>query len=192
MKNLTKLAFAIIFASVLFTACSTEDNPLGPTDPGNGGPGPIVINTPRYMRVESITVTSFPATKPNGDKWDWNIFPNSPTRRPDIYVRLGESGSNLYVYRSDTREDAELLTAYDSYVFTASSSPSSGSLPYNVPMNETFNIDLMDDDGLSADDWMGAVNFTPVNYYNNDNVINFHETLSTSLVTIKIDGVWVY
>jgi hypothetical protein len=57
MKNLTKLVFAIIFAAILFTACSTEDNPLGPTDPGNGGgdPDPIVIKTPRYMRIESIT-----------------------------------------------------------------------------------------------------------------------------------------
>ena len=42
----------------------------------------------------------------------------------------------------------------------------------------------MDDDGISADDWMRAVNFTLVNYYNNDNAINFHKTFSNGETTI--------
>jgi len=191
MKNLIKLIFTFILAAILFTACSTADNPIAPADPGNGG-GEPVINTPKYMRVSSITVTRFPTTKPNGDKWDYNVFPNSPTRRPDIYVELSKSGSNSYVYRSDTRDDAILETTYSSYVFTEPASANSGSLPYMVPMSQTYIIDLMDNDGLSADDWMGAVTFTPVNYYNNDNATNFHETLSSSEVTIKIDGTWIY
>jgi hypothetical protein len=62
-----------------------------------------------------------------------------------------------------------------------------GSLPYNVPMEQTYNIDLMDDDGLSADDWRRAVNFSPVIYYNNYNSTNVYETPSNSTATIKID-----
>jgi hypothetical protein len=50
----------------------------------------------------------------------------------------------------------------------------------------------MDDDGISADDGMGAVNFPPVNYYNNDIAINFHKTFSNRETTIKIDGCWIY
>lgn len=50
----------------------------------------------------------------------------------------------------------------------------------------------MDDDGISADDWMGAVNFAPVYLYNNDNAINFHKTFSNRETTIKIDGCWIY
>ncbi len=191
MKSLIKITFAVFFASILFVGCTKMNNPVSPDNTGSGGKDPV-INTPRYMRVESITVTNFPATKPNGDKWDWNVFPNSPTRNPDIYVRMGKSGSSTYVYQSDVREDAVLETAYDSFVFTEPRSSNAGSLPYNVPMDQTYNIDLMDDDVISADDWMGAVNFTPVNYYNNDNATNFHETLSASGVTIKIDGTWVY
>ena len=191
MKNLLKLSFAIIFAAVLFTACSTEDNPLGPTDPGNGNGDPV-IKTPRFMRVESITVTRFPVLKSNGDKWDYHVFTNSPTRRPDIYVELSRQGSSDFVYRSDIREDAILETASSSFTFTAPASSNSGSLPYNVPMSQTYTINLMDDDGISADDFMGNVIFTPVNYYKNDNAINFHETFSNGETTIKIDGRWIY
>ena len=188
MKNLFKLSFAIIFAAVLFTACSSEDNPIAP---GNGGGDPV-IKTPRYMRVESITVTRFPLLKSNGDKWDYHVFTNSPTRRPDIYVELSRQGSSEYVYRSDIREDAILETANSSFTFTEPASSNSGSLPYNVPMTQTYTINLMDDDGISADDFMGNVIFTPVNYYANDNAINFHETFSNGETTIKIDGRWIY
>jgi len=191
MKNLIKPLFTIIFATILLIGCSIEDNPLQATDPGNGGGDPV-INTPIYMRVESITVTRFPGLKPNGDKWDYHVFPNSPTRRPDIYVELVKSGNSSYVYQSDLREDAILETAYSSFTFRDPSSPNGNSLPYNVPMNQTYNIDLMDDDGITADDWMGSVNFTPSNYYNDDNATNFLVTLSTSAVTIKIDGRWIY
>ena len=188
MKNLLKLSFAIIFAAILFAGCSSEDNPL---DPGNGGGDPV-IKTPRYMRVESITVTRFPELKSNGDKWDFHVFTNSPTRRPDIYVELNRNGSGDFVYRSDIREDAILETANSSYVFTEPATSNSGSLPYNVPLTQTYNINLMDDDGISADDFMGNVIFIPVNYYKNDNAINFHETLTSGETTIKIDGRWIY
>jgi hypothetical protein len=186
MKNLLKLSIAMIFASIIFVGCSSEDNPLVPNDPDP------VINTPKYMRVESITVTRFPELKSNGDKWDFHVFTNSPTRRPDIYVELNRQGSSDFVYRSDIREDAILETANSSYFFTEPASSNSGSLPYNVPMTQTYNINLMDDDGISADDFMGNVIFTPVNYYANDNAINFHETFSNGETTIKIDGRWIY
>jgi hypothetical protein len=186
MKNLFKLSFVMIFASIIFVGCSTEDNPLVPNDPDP------VINTPKYLRVESITVTRFPELKSNGDKWDYHLFTNSPTRRPDIYVELSRQGSSDFVYRSDVREDAYLENANSSYVFTEPASSNSGSLPYNVPFTQTHVIDLMDDDGISADDWMGLVNLLPANHYKNDNAINFHETLSSGETTIKIDGRWIY
>ena len=81
MKNFIKFSFAAIFALILLAACSSEEsNPLDP-DNGGGDPDPV-INTPKYMRIESIRVTNFSTTKPNGDKWDYHIFSNSPTRGP--------------------------------------------------------------------------------------------------------------
>ena len=191
MRNLIKPAFAIIFAAILFTACSTEDNPVVP-DPGNGDPDPIVINTPVAMKIESIAVTNFPTTKTNGDKWDYHVFPNSPTRRPDIYVELKDAGSNDHVFRSNVEEDAIIETAYDSYVFTQPASSEGGTFPYNVPMDESYLIDLMDDDGISADDWMGTVSVQPNIYYNNDNAVFFTKYLTSGDLRITIKGRWVY
>ena len=193
MKNLIKLAFTIILAAILFTACSTEDNPIAPVDSGNGGGDPgITMNTPVAMRLSSIAVTNFPLTKPNGDKWDYSIFPNSPTRRPDIYVGLIASGTSNHVFRSTVEEDALLENAYDSYIFTQPASSDGGTFPYNVPLNKTYIIDLMDDDGLSADDWMGNVLVNPSTLYNNDNAEFFTKYLTSGDLRITIKGTWVY
>lgn len=192
MKNLVKLSFIVIFAAVLFAGCSTKDNPLAPADPGNGGGDPIVINTPKYLKLDKIILTRFPLNKPNGDKWDYHIFSNSPTRRPDIYVELRKSGSSSHVFRSVTMEDALFESAYDNFVFTSPASSNGGSLPHDILMNQTYDIDVMDDDGLSADDWMGSVTINPSLYYKNDNATFVFQTLTSGEITIKIEGRWVY
>lgn len=192
MKNLIKLPVAILIAATLFTACSNEDNPLDPNDPGNGGGDPIVINTPKYLELTKIILTNFPLNKPNDDKWDYHVFSNSPTRRPDIYVKLSKSGSGPSFYRSDTREDALFESSYDNFVFTEPASSNDGSLPQDIPINQTYNIDVMDDDGLSADDWMGSVTIDPPAYYNNDNATHVYTTLTSGDITIKIEGRWIY
>lgn len=191
MKNLIKFSFIMILATVLFAGCSTEDNPLAPADPGNGGGDPV-INTPKHLKLTNIILTSFPLNKPNGDKWDYHVFSNSPTRRPDIYVELSKSGSSSHVFRSETIEDALLESFYDNFVFTTPASSNGGSLPHDIPMNQTYNIDVMDEDGLSADDWMGSVTIIPSGYYNNDNATFVFQTLTSGGVTIKIEGRWVY
>ena len=77
MKKAIKLFLAIISAAIIFTACSTEDNPVIP-DPGNGDPDPIVINTPKRMIINEIRVVGFPENKSNGDPWDFSpILPLS-------------------------------------------------------------------------------------------------------------------
>lgn len=191
MKNLIKLSFIMILATVLFTACSTEENPIAAVDPGNGGGDPV-INTPKYLKLTSIILTSFPLTKPNGDKWDYHVFSNSPTRRPDIYVELSKSGSSSHVFRSETMEDALFESFYDNFVFTVPAASNGGSLPHDIPINQTYDIDVMDNDGLSADDWMGSVTIIPSGYYNNDNAEFVFKTLTSGFITIKIEGRWVY
>ena len=192
MKKLIKLSLAVILAAILFTACSNEDNPLGPNDPGNGGGDPVVINTPQYLKLTKIILTRFPLNKANGDKWDYHVFSNSPTRRPDIYVELSKAGSGTSVYKSDTREDALFESLYDNFVFTDPASSNGGSLPHDIPMNQTYDIDVMDDDGLSANDWMGSVTIDPPAYYNNDNATHLYKTLTSGEITIKIEGRWIY
>jgi len=188
MKNLTKLVFAMIFAAILFTACSPEDNPLGPTDPGNGGgdPDPIVIKTPRYMRIESIKVSGFPKNKSNGNTWDW--FPVASEKKPDIEVALQRSGNYLPVFYSDRRKNA---TYTSTYVFTEPASSEDGELPFDIPYSHIYKVNLMDDDIGSKDD-MGYVTINPASIYTNDNATNFDKALSRNGVKIKVKGAWIY
>ncbi|NNJ52793.1 MAG: hypothetical protein HKP17_06455 [Ignavibacteriaceae bacterium] len=191
MRNFIKLSFTMLLALLLFTGCSNEDNPLDSTDPGNGG-NQVIIKTPKYMELTKIILTRFPVNKSNGDKWDYHVFPSSPTRRPDIYVDLSKSGSSSHVFRSDIREDAIFETAYDNFVFTKPVSSNDGSLPYSVPVNQTYKIDVWDDDGLTADDWMGSVSVNAAGYYNDDNATNIYKTLKSCEITIRIEGRWIY
>lgn len=189
MRNLLKLLIATFFAAILFTACSNESNPLDPTDPGNGGgdPDPIVIKTPRYMHIESISVTRFPKNKSNGDTWDWNLF-SSTERKPDIEVVLQRSGNYLPAFWSDQRKNA---TYTNTYVFTKPASEHDGQLPHDVPYSQTWKVSLIDDD-FGGNDQMGSVTVRPSSIYNDDNATNFNKTLTTGDLKIKVRGAWIY
>jgi hypothetical protein len=191
MKKVIKFFLVMISAAVLFTACSNEDNPLDPNDPGTGNGDPE-IQIPKSLKIDSIVLWQFPTTKPNGDKWDYSVFPNSPTRRPDIYVDLTKSGNNSPVFTSDIREDAELENAYSYFAFNQPQTSNSGSLPYNVPINETYDVNVWDDDGLSADDWMGSVSISPGVEYKNDNATHLYKTITSGGIKIEIQGRWLY
>jgi len=189
MKNLTKLTFALLLAAILFTACSNENNPVAPTDPGNGEGDPILIKTPRYMRVESISVTHFPKNKPNGDTWDWDPF-SSTERKPDIEVILQRSGNYLPQFWSDQRRNANYTSTY---VFTEPASPYDGQLPFDIPYGHTYKVNLIDHDGaFNANDKMGNVTVKPSSIYNDDNATNFNKKLTSGELTIKVRGAWIY
>ena len=188
MNNLIKLTFAMILAAILFTACSSNDNPIAPVDPGNGGGDPIVIKTPIKMKITSITVQGVPAKKPSGAPWDYNpIFPLSA--RPDIAVKLSINGSNSHIFRSKTEQDVDPQYAY--ITFTEPASSHDGSLPYNAGMNTTYKLEVLDDDVIS-DDLMASITFTPSNSYKNDNATSFNAYFSKSDVGILINGNWIY
>jgi len=191
MKNLIKLLLTMIFAAILFTACSNESNPLGSNDPGNGGqdPDPIVIKTPRYMHIESISVTHFPKNKPNGDTWDWDPF-SSTERKPDVEVVLQRSGNYLPAFWSDQRKNA---TYTNTYVFTKPASEYDGELPHDVPYGQKWKVSLVDIDGFANDnDQMGSVTFKPASLYGQDNATNFKKTIKSGDITIKLKGAWIY
>lgn len=188
MKNLFKLFFTIVLVAILFAGCSTEDNPITPTDPGNGSGDPDpTINTPKNMRITSITVTNFPDKKPNGDHWDFSpILPLSS--RPDLFVELSINGSNSSIFRSKTEQDASYLS---NYTFTEPALSSSESLPHNAAMNTGYIIELYDND-VTFNDFMGSVIFTPSSLYNDDNAENFSKSMSSGSIEIRIDGTWEY
>lgn len=188
MRKTLKIVFAMIFAAILFTACSEEDNPVIP-DPGNGGgdPDPIVINTPTKMLIDQIRISGFPENKSNGDPWDFSpIVPLS--RRPDLVVELSINSGDTRVFRSKTEQDAYYLA---SYVFTEASSSSNPDLPYTTSMSTKYKLEVWDNDGI-VDDIMTTYYFTPEDHYNNDNAASFSINRTSGGVGIRIYGRWKY
>lgn len=186
MKTAIKLFFAIISAAILFTACSTEDNPVIP-DPGNGDPDPIVINTPKKMIINQIRVAGFPENKSNGDPWDFSpILPLS--RRPDLVVELSINSSDTRVFRSNTEQDAYHLATY---TFTEASSSNDPDLPYSASMSTKYKLEVWDND-VAVDDIMTTYTFTPEDFYNDDNATTFGISTTKNDVGIRIYGTWEY
>ena len=190
MKKSIKFILVMFSAVILFSACSQEDNPVVP-DPGNGDPDPIVINTPTHLKITKIAISTFPPFKPNGDSWDYNILPGADATRPDIYVKLHQFASNDIIYRSNTVNNASTTSTYE---FTEPHSSNSGSLPYNLAYGSHYTIELMDNDGVSADDFMADMDVEPQLIYPKDNSTTFFRSAYDveTLTTFKIWGEWVY
>lgn len=189
MKTRINSYLIMFFTIILLIGCSENNNPVDPEDPGNSQ---IEIKTPKTMSLTKIILTRFPAVKSNGDKWDYHVFPNSPTRRPDIYVELYKSGNSNYLYKSDTKEDAILETSYTSYSFTKAGSENGSSLPLSLSYNQTYKIKILDDDGLSSSDSMKEFSIKASSYYNDDNATHLYKTITSGNYTLIIEGRWSY
>ena len=189
MKNLIKPAIAIFLAATLFTACSTEDNPIAPGDPGNGGgdPNPIVINTPKRMIIEQIWIARFPEKKSNGDFWDYSPI-LTLSSRPDVFVELSVNSNNNVVFKSKTEQDAYYLATY---TFTEASSSSNPDLPYSASMSTKYKLEVLDNDIIFNDN-MTTYYFTPEDHYNNDNATSFSISATRDGVGIRVYGTWEY
>ena len=186
MRKTFKIVLAMIFAAILFTACSEEDNPVIP-DTGNGDPDPIVINTPKRMIINQIRVAGFPENKSNGNPWDWNpILPL--TNRPDVFVELSINSSNTEVFKSKTEQDAYYLATY---TFTEASSSNDPDLPYTAAMSTKYKLEVWDNDGI-VNDIMSIYTFTPKDFYNDDNAETFAISVTRDDVGIRIYGDWEY
>lgn len=105
------------------------------------GPSCAQEVAPNKMRVGVITLTSFPLTDGAGGGWD--LFDG-----PDVYLQI-KQGSQV-IFTTGYVED--LLSQYS--WFTTG-------LEFSNP-TATYTISVFDyDDGLSADDPMGGISFTP-------------------------------
>jgi len=92
------------------------------------------------MRVTKIILTDFPLTDTGGAGWD--LFDG-----PDVYLSISRNGVNLF----NTGYVEDLTTQFEWTVNFEFSDPTG-----------TYQIGVMDyDDGITADDPMGAINFTP-------------------------------
>lgn len=104
------------------------------------GPDCSQEKPPVKMRVGKIKITKFPPTDTNGGGWDL-------LDGPDVYFVIIQNGTTLF--DSDYVED---LTGNFEW-------------PINFEFSDptaTYSIGVYDyDDGITPDDFMGGINFTP-------------------------------
>ena len=95
---------------------------------------------PIKMRVTKINLTDFPLTDAGGAGWD--LFDGA-----DVFLAIYKNGALLH----ETAVAEDLTTQQEWTVNFEFSDPTA-----------TYNISVLDyDDGLTADDFMGGINFTP-------------------------------
>lgn len=185
MKNHLGFPSAMMIAALLFASCSSDDNPVTPEEQAE--PDPIVIKTPKGMRIERIRVGGFPEKKPNGSFWDFNpILPLSS--RPDLVVTLKLQGGSSNIFRSKTEQDAYYLATY---TFTEAALILGGELPHVAEMNKQYAIAVVDDD-VTFDDPMWSGSFVPSSLYRKDNAANFNALLTNRSYKVSVSGTWVY
>lgn len=107
--------------------------------PGYTGPACEQEKAPVKMRISSITLVDFPPTD-NGAGWDL-------TSGADVYIEISLGG--VVIYTSGYVQNLTTANVYTDIIeFT---SPQA-----------TYNIAVWDyDDGITAPDFMGGINFTP-------------------------------
>tara|TARA_R110001592_G_scaffold25382_3_gene96386 strand:- start:212 stop:757 length:546 start_codon:yes stop_codon:yes gene_type:complete len=157
MKNLKNISILMLMLNAFFfTGCKKDDDTPKPstvTTPTSNCPtGYTGTNcntqiTPDKIRITKITVTRHPALD-GGTSWDL-------TSDADIYVELAISGTSFYT--SGIYQNANSTLDYE---FT-------NGLPLDlISPTSNYEIRLYDDDGTSADDYMGGISFVP---YSNSN-----------------------
>lgn len=180
----TTTLFWLLTAGLLLAGCSESDNPIAPEVSDEGGQEEV-IRTPKYLKITKVSVSKF--GDKDGGVWDFSTTVSK--RRPDIYVQLrGGTSVTAPFYVSDVVDDAFSGAPYG---FTGSDA--GVGLPKNHSASRTLYVELMDDDGLSADDFMGKASFKPLTYYRNDNALGFDKEFSgTNSTRLRVTGTWVY
>lgn len=104
------------------------------------GPSCAQEVAPIKMRVTKISLTDFPLTDAGGAGWD--LFDGA-----DVFLAIYKNGALLH----ETAVAEDLTTQQEWTVNFEFSDPTA-----------TYNISVLDyDDGITADDFMGGINFTP-------------------------------
>lgn len=173
-----------LLALALFGCSSSDGDPTAPSSGGDDGGGEE-IRQPRYARIESVRVGTFPGRQ--GDApWDATISVEG--RAPDVYATL-QVGSSAAFYRSRTKDDAEWNLSHDMSTALSGGTP----LPRAVGTASQLTVSAFDEDGVSGDDFMGAVSTLVGSRYADDNAETFSWVFTGSgEVVFRVAGTWVY
>jgi len=171
----------------LFVGCSTSSNPVGTNEEPEPEPEET-IEIPKSLLISKVYIKSWPTKNSDDKTWDWNPF-SILDRNPDLYVLLGEKDKSAE-FRSVTIDDAYPGEDYD---VSSEAKSSDKSLPLELFYNVSYTFSLHDNDGISADEFIGDKTIAPSSLYRMDNAKSFSGTLYCSNdVQLSIVGTWVY
>lgn len=171
MKNLLYL-LGLVF---IFSSCEKDED-----EPSNNSSGP---DTPISLQLESIFMTGFDETDPNGNYWD------SSTNPPDPYVEVFKSGA--LVFTSQSIGNADHNATYPMNTAT------SGALPITYTPNEPLRIVVKEPDSATETQYMGQIDIADAMnfFYNGDEADEFMDVaISTSngSVNFQVSGSFNY
>ena len=178
MMNKSIILFAL--AALVLASCEKDDDPPTPATPA-------ALTDPVAVRLDSITVVSFPELNDQGSYWDGGNGSNLP----DIYVEVFKD--NILLFTSAAVASANPADSHPV------STPGSGALPINFGEGTNLLIKLYDDDGdpgTNAPDFIGqfyisdALGF----FYGGDHAAGFSQLQVTGSndVTFRLTGTFIY
>ncbi|MBL7944049.1 MAG: hypothetical protein JNM00_14865 [Flavobacteriales bacterium] len=135
-----KQLFIWIFISgALLTGCSATKDTTPPPVKKNK----ILTG----VQIDSMAVVTFPRYAKSGESWDaYAPFKENP----DPYIRIEWNQTELY--KSETFDESVWP---DPLTFTLN-------MPLDLkPFDQSLILEMLDEDGISADDNMGYLQFTP-------------------------------
>jgi len=135
-----------------------------------------VKNAPTKLKINSILLSSFPATTTSGGGWDLSDG-------PDVFPQIiGPTGTTSYsTYRKENLTVANLPTTFSS------------GFPYTISsLDFQHTIEFYDYDPIGSNEWMGGYYFTVRNYMptNGDQyprTIYFQNPTSQLKFTLNVD-----
>ena len=176
IKQVTALLLALVVSgSFLLTGCA--DDPIAPPPINNEEeekeeepPPPPEIKYPTHLIVTRVDCSKWPENKENGDPWDpfWGD--------PDIFFTMGSHATDVF----DDIEHPEQVGL---------NMPGNGC---KLDAYKQYTLTMWDEDGIDADDKMGAITWAPSVWYRKDNAATISFTTFPKNIRIVVYGKWVY
>lgn len=170
----------LALCALALSACNKDDD-------DNPAPAAVQRTEPTAVRLDSITVVSFPEQNDQGSYWDGGDGSNLP----EPFVRVYKDG--ILLFTSTAASSASPTGSHDM------STPSSGALPISYSGGTDLLIKLYDDDGdpnTNAPDFIGQFQVTDALgfFYGGDHAVGFNDLQVTGSngVTFLLTGTFIY
>jgi hypothetical protein len=148
MPNRIQLSFIVLLAVLIFSGCKSRKETAAASK------GFIRKKMLVGAEIQGIKITSLPRYSKDGEAWDaYAPFATEPD--PYVVILWNESA----LYRSETLDNIAFGQMTEMVK----------NLPFRLsPFDQPLLLEVFDEDGISGDDNVGYVSFTPRDYHGQD------------------------